>query len=259
MKTVLLAGGFGTRLSEETSVRPKPMIEIGGIPILVHVMRGYASYGHEDFIVACGFMGNAIKDYFARFHLHLADFTVDLAQGTTDLLGPPPVDWKVTLVDTGLHTMTGGRIARLKDHLTSTFMLTYGDGLADVDLDALLAFHKSHGKLATVTAVRPPARFGSLVLDADRQVTAFEEKVSSSETLINGGFFVLEPEVIDYIERDDQPFERAPLERLASDGQLSAYIHEGFWKPMDTLRDKRELEGLWETGDAPWATRWLAE
>lgn len=253
MKVVLLAGGFGTRLSEETSVKPKPMVTIGGIPLLVHLMTWYAHHGFTDFVVACGYMGGYIKDYFARFLTQNADFTVNLAIGEVTVLNAPKVNWQVTLVDTGLNTMTGGRLARLRNHLDDgTFMMTYGDGLSDVDLTAELAFHRQHGKLATVAAVLPPARFGSLVIDHENTVVRFEEKIATSEARINGGFFILEPELIDFIDGDAVPFERAPLERLAAAGELAAFNHDGFWLPMDTLRDKQELEKLWQTGEAPW-------
>lgn len=254
MKVIILAGGFGTRLAEETHLKPKPMVEVGGQPILVHIMRHYAKHGFNDFVVACGYMGHVIKDYFARFNLQNTDFAIDLGTGDVTQLTENSVDWRVALVDTGFETMTGGRIARLKPYLgDTTFMATYGDGLADIDLTELLEFHKSHGKLATITAVRPEARFGSLLLDGGSMVTGFEEKVRSPEARINGGFFVLEPEVINYIDGDSVPFERSPLERLARDGELMAFTHDGFWKPMDTLRDWRELEALWAGGAAPWA------
>jgi len=254
MKVVILAGGFGTRLSEETLQIPKPMVEVGGYPILVHIMRLYADHGHNEFIVACGYRGHVIKDYFANFNVQNADFSVNLGTGELTRLKETTVDWTVSLIDTGLNTMTGGRLARLRPHLgNETFMATYGDGLADLDISDLLAFHRGHGKLATITAVRPEARFGSLSIDDERMVTGFEEKVTSSEARINGGFFVLEPEVINYIDGDDVPFERAPLERLAEDRQLMAYTHDGFWKPMDTLRDRRELQRLWDEGVAPWS------
>jgi glucose-1-phosphate cytidylyltransferase len=251
VKVVLLAGGFGTRLSEETSRMPKPMVEIGGRPILVHIMELYSYHGFKDFVVACGYLGHVIKDYFARFSLQNFDFSVDLGTGETTVLERNAVDWRVALIDTGLDTMTGGRLSRVGPHLgETTFLATYGDGLADIDIQDLVDFHKRHGKLATITAVRPEARFGSLSIE-DRRVVGFEEKVVSSQAWINGGFFVLEPEVLSYIE-NDVPFERAPLEGLARDGELMAFEHDGFWKPMDTLRDKRELERLWESGHAPW-------
>ena len=253
MKVVLLAGGRGTRLAEETTVRPKPMVEIGGVPLLVHLMRWYAAFGHTEFVIACGYLGHIIKDYFSRFHLQNTDFTVDLATGQTRLLGNPPAEWTVTLVDTGLETMTGGRLRRLRDLLgDETFMMTYGDALSDVDVNALVEAHAASGRLATVTAVRPPARFGSLVINDKGQVVRFEEKIAASEPRINGGFFVLEPPVLDYIDGDATSFERAPLERLATEGQLNARHHDGFWKPMDTLRDRMVLEELWQSGRAPW-------
>lgn len=260
MKVVILAGGMGTRLSEETVRIPKPMVEVGGDPILVHIMRLYAQHGLSDFIVACGYLGHVIKDYFASFKLQNTDFTVNLGTGELTQLNHSSVDWSVSLIDTGLETMTGGRLARLEPYLGSgTFMATYGDGLADIDISDLLGFHRSHGKLATITAVRPEARFGSLSIDNERLVTGFEEKVTAAEARINGGFFVLEPEVLGYIDGDDVSFERAPLERLAADRQLMAYPHDGFWKPMDTQRDRQEFERLWSQGDAPWSKPIRAE
>jgi len=253
MKVVLLAGGKGTRLAEETLLRPKPMVEIGGIPILEHIMRHYAAHGFTDFVVACGYLGHVIKEHFASYRDRTVDFTVSLGTGAVAYHGNTPQDWNVTLVDTGMETMTGGRLGRLKDFVgDSTFMMTYGDGLSDIPVGELVRHHKNGDRVATVTAVRPPARFGSLVINDDDCVTAFEEKVSSSVALINGGFFVFEPAVFDYLEDDATPFESLPMERLASAGQLSAFRHEGFWQPMDTLRDKLELERLWESGRAPW-------
>lgn len=255
MRTVLLAGGFGTRLSEETGDRPKPMVEIGGKPMLWHIMSHYAAFGHKNFIVACGYKGEVIKHYFAGFALRESDFTVDLKTGRAKTLGRRAPDWRVSVVDTGVQTMTGGRLRRLRDHLGgAAFMVTYGDGLGSVDIKALLAFHKKHGKAATVTAVRPPARFGGLELDGGR-VAAFTEKSQAGEGWINGGFFVFEPSVLDYLDGDDCVLERAPLERLALDGELMAYRHEGFWQPMDTLRDKKSLESLWASGRAEWKSR----
>ncbi|HHV55853.1 MAG TPA: glucose-1-phosphate cytidylyltransferase [Firmicutes bacterium] len=256
MKTVILAGGIGSRLAEETTVRPKPMVEIGGRPILWHIMSIYASYGFNEFIVALGYKGEVIKEYFLNFYALNNDLTIDLSTGQTIIHDGNQPNWKVHLVDTGLRTQTGGRIKRLARWIgNETFMLTYGDGVANVDLRGLLDFHRSHGKLATVTAVRPPARFGGLGFDGDL-VVRFVEKPQTGEGWINGGFFVLEPGVLDYIEGDDTVWEREPLERLAADGQLVAYKHAGFWQPMDTLREKQLLEALWESGKAPWKV-WL--
>jgi len=252
MKTVLLAGGRGSRLSEETELRPKPMVEIGGEPILWHIMNIYAAAGFEEFVVALGYKGAHIKDFFRNYFSATHDLTVHLATGKTTVFDGDPRTWTVHLVDTGLDTQTGGRIKRLERRLRDgTFMLTYGDGLADVDVRGLLSFHRSHGKLATVTAVRPPARFGALVLEGER-VVRFSEKPQSGEGWINGGFFVLEPGVLEYVEGDQAVWEREPLERLAGDGQLQAYFHDGFWQPMDTLREKQYLEELWSAGKAPW-------
>lgn len=252
MKTVILAGGLGTRLSEETTVKPKPMVEIGGRPILWHIMGMYADHGFKDFVVACGFKGWMIKEYFHQVAVHISDFTVDLSTGAVDVRDRAAIDWKVSVVDTGPKTMTGGRIKRLEGWLgDTTFMATYGDGLGSVDIQKLVAFHRSHGKLATVTAVRPPARFGGLVLEGNR-VREFSEKPQTGEGWINGGFFVFEPGVLDYLGGDDSILERDPMERLAKDGQLQAFFHEGFWQPMDTLREKEVLEGLWASGTPPW-------
>jgi glucose-1-phosphate cytidylyltransferase len=252
MKTVLLAGGKGTRLSEETLSRPKPMVEIGGKPILWHIMSLYAHHGFQDFVVACGYKGEQIKEYFLNFAVHNNDYRVNLSDGVRELLGTSAIDWQVAMVDTGLETLTGGRLLRLRTWLQGgTFMLTYGDGLSNVDLRRLVAFHRAHGKTATVTAVRPPARFGSLHIEGER-VIRFSEKTQSEEGWINGGFFVLEPSVFSYLEDDQTTLEREPLERLAADGQLMAFRHEGFWQPMDTLRDKLHLESLWASGAAPW-------
>jgi len=254
MKVVLLAGGKGTRIAEETSIRPKPMVEIGGVPILEHIMGLYSRHGHNEFIVACGYLGHVIKDYFASYRNRRADFTVSLSDGAVEFHGAFASEWKISLVDTGAETMTGGRLGRLQEHLgDETFMMTYGDGLSDVDITALVDHHRQAGTVATVTAVRPPARFGSLVINDQDHVTAFEEKISTSEALINGGFFVLEPTVFDYLDDDAMPFERRPMERLASAGQLSAFQHDGFWQPMDTLRDRQELEAIWASGSAAWA------
>ena len=252
MKVVILAGGHGTRLAEETVVKPKPMIEIGGKPIIWHIMSIYAAHGFADFIVACGYKGEILKEYFSHFYLHHVDITLDLSTGTEDVHNRRGPDWRVSLVDTGLATQTGGRVKRLREWIgNKTFMLTYGDGVGNVDITALLAFHKSHRRLATVTAVRPPARFGGLVFNGD-QVVEFSEKPQVGEGWINGGFMVLEPEVLDYIKGDETILEREPLERLAADGQLVAFRHEGFWQPMDTFREKQFLEELWRSGKAPW-------
>jgi len=252
MKVVLLAGGFGTRLSEETEVKPKPMVEIGGHPMIAHIMNIYAASGFNDFVVALGYKGETIKEYFMNFHPHTSDLSIHLATGKIDYHTNNAPNWTVTLVDTGLKTQTGGRIRRLRPRLgEKTFMLTYGDGVGNIDLKRLLAFHKAHGKLATVTAVRPPSRFGSLVLEDDR-VPVFQEKPQIESGWINGGFFVLEPGVFDYIHDDSMPWESEPLHNIALDGHLMAYRHEDFWQPMDTLKEKRVLEALWDSGKAPW-------
>jgi glucose-1-phosphate cytidylyltransferase len=252
MKTIILAGGAGTRLSEETGVKPKPMLEIGEHPILWHIMQIYAFHGFSEFLVALGYKGEVIKDYFLNFYARNADLTVRLGQGENEVHAASPPNWTVHLVDTGLATQTGGRMRRLSSWIgRETFLMTYGDGVADVDLTSLVAFHRSHGKLATITAVRPPGRFGALVLDSDR-VTAFAEKPQVGEGWINGGFFVLEPEVLDLIGGDETLWEHDPLSTLASRGELMAFRHFGFWQPMDTLREKRLLEELWHSGKAPW-------
>lgn len=253
MKTAILAGGVGTRLSEETETRPKPMVEIGGRPILWHIMKHYSFHGFDDFVVALGYKGDYIKRYFAEFASLHGSISVDFRSGSVSRRDVPP-DWRVELVETGVDTLTGGRIKRLAPWLgNERFMLTWGDGVGDVDLRALLEFHRSHGKLATVTAVRPPARFGHLVFDGD-QIVEFSEKPQTGEGWINGAFFVLEPAVLDYIDGDTTQWEREPMERLARDGQLMAYRHQGFWQCMDTLRDKRLLEDLWNGGEARWRT-----
>jgi glucose-1-phosphate cytidylyltransferase len=255
MKVILLAGGRGTRLAEETATRPKPMVEIGGRPMLWHLMQFFASYGHKEFLVACGYKGEMIKEYFRTIAPRESDFFVDLRSGEMDLINGSKLDWRVGLVDTGLDTMTGGRLKRLAPLVGSELCFaTYGDGLSDVDLDRLVAFHVEHGRLATVTAVRPPARFGALRLDGN-VVSAFSEKGQADAGWINGGYFVLSPRVFDYIEGDDTIFEREPLERLARDGQLMAYRHEGFFQPMDTMSERDHLERLWSSDRAPWK-RW---
>jgi len=252
MKVIILAGGLGTRLSEETTVRPKPMVEIGGKPMLWHIMSLYAAHGFNDFLVACGYKGAVIKEYFHNYLTHNSDLFIHLKDGSCKVANTSTPDWHVGLVDTGLNTLTGGRLRRLRNYLDQqTFMATYGDGLADIDLKALLGFHRSHGKLATVTAVSPIARFGGLELQQDR-VARFLEKPQTGEGWINGGFFVFEPKVFDYISGDDTALEGEPLERLAAEGQLMAYRHTGFWHPMDTLRDKQLLEALWASGKAAW-------
>lgn len=253
MKTVILAGGLGTRLSEETHLRPKPMVEIGEKPILWHIMNIYGHFGFQEFVVALGYKSEVVKDYFLNFHAMNADLTVDLATGGVRIQNDKPLGWKVHLAETGLMTQTGGRVKRIAPWLgmDRTFMLTYGDGLADVDIRALVEFHRSHGKLATVTAVRPPARFGGILLSGDR-VSSFVEKPQAGEGWINGGFLVLEREVLDLIEGDETSFEYGPLHVLAERGQLMAYQHEGFWQAMDTQRDRGQLERLWAEGRAPW-------
>ena len=253
MKVVLLAGGLGTRLGDETKACPKPMVTIGGRPILWHIMRHYAAYGFDDFLVALGYRGDVIKQYFLNFRELSADLSVDLARGHVQVHGEETIPtWRIGLVDTGMETQTGGRIKRLRRWIgNETFMLTYGDGVSDVDLHALYRFHRSHGRLATVTAVHPPSRFGSLRIEDD-EVVAFKEKPQATEGWINGGFFVLEPEVLDLIDGDATPFEESPMERLSAAGQLMAFQHDGFWHPMDMPRDRELLEGLWRSGNAPW-------
>jgi glucose-1-phosphate cytidylyltransferase len=251
MKVVFLAGGLGTRLSEETASRPKPMVEIGGRPMLWHLMQLYAAHGHKDFLIACGYRGEMIKEYFRNLPMRTSDYVVDLADGSVEIVKKSDLDWRVGVIDTGVDTPTAGRILRLRSLIgDEPFMVTYGDGLGNVDISALVDFHRAHGRLATVTAVRPPARFGELVLDGAR-VMEFTEKPQTSAGWINGGFFVFEPGVFGYLD-DHAPLERGPLERLAVDRQLMAFGHEGFWQPMDTLREKQLLEALWQSGEAPW-------
>ena len=253
IKTVILAGGLGTRLSEETVVKPKPMVEIGGHPILWHIMKLYSHFGFNDFGIALGYKGELIKNYFLDFRIMQSDLTVDLQSGGTEVHDAPAEPWRVRLMDTGHDTMTGGRLRRMKPWIGEdpVFMATYGDGVGNIDLGALLDFHRSHGKLATVTAVRPPARFGGIRLEGHR-VAGFAEKPQAGEGWINGGFFVLSRKALDYIEGDATPWEGAPLERLTEEGQLMAYCHEGYWQPMDTLRERNILDNLWNTGRAPW-------
>ena len=253
MKTVILCGGLGTRLSEETHLRPKPMVEVGGRPILWHIMKIYERFSVNDFTLALGYKGEYIKDYFLNYHARMSDLTVHLKSGQVDYSNPMAEDWRVSLIDTGASTMTGGRLLRLRSKLESegTFMLTYGDGVADVDIAALLAFHRSRGRIATVTAVRPPVRFGELTIKGE-QVTDFQEKPQDAEGWINGGFFVFEPEIFDFIDGDTTLLERGPLEKITQANQLMAYHHPGYWQCMDTIRDKQALEDLWATGNAPW-------
>lgn len=254
MKAVILAGGLGTRLSEETAIRPKPMVEIGGYPILWHVMKIYSAHGINDFIVCCGYKGYVIKEYFANYFLHMSDVTFDMRFNQMNIHRGSAEPWRVTLVDTGDNTMTGGRLKRVQEHIGfETFCFTYGDGVSNVNINDLITFHKQQGTLATLTAVRPPGRFGALHLEMGQDtVSSFREKPEGDGTWINGGFFVLEPEVIDYISDNSTVWEQEPLNKLAETNQLSAYRHSGFWQPMDTLRDKQCLEELWKTNNAPW-------
>jgi len=253
MKVVLLAGGFGTRLSEETDIRPKPMAEIGGKPILWHIMKGYAQFGFNEFVILLGYKGYYIKEYFANYFLHQSDITIDLKNNQLEVHNNTSEPWKVTLLETGLHTMTGGRIKKAKDFIgNEPFLLTYGDGVSNVDIHALISFHKQHGKAVTMTAVQPEGRFGALQTDANDKVLSFMEKPKGDGSWINGGFFVCEPKVLDYIQDDNTVFEQKPLEQLATEGELFTYRHTGFWKCMDTLRDKVRLNELWDNGEAQW-------
>ena len=253
MKAVILAGGLGTRLSEETATRPKPMVEIGGKPILWHIMKQYSAHGIYEFVICCGYKGYVIKEYFANYFLHMSDITFDMSRNKMEVHDSFAEQWQVTLVDTGEDTMTGGRLARVKKYVKDdeAFCFTYGDGVSDVDIGRLIAFHKESGVLATLTATYPPGRFGALDI-VKNKVKSFKEKPKGDGGMINGGFFVLSPKVIDLVQGDDTIWERGPLETLAAQGQLAAYAHEGFWQPMDTLRDKTLLDGLWESGKAPW-------
>jgi glucose-1-phosphate cytidylyltransferase len=253
MKAVILAGGLGTRIAEESDTKPKPMVEIGGRPLLWHIMKTYSHHGIKDFVICLGYKGYVIKEFFFNYYRHTSDLAVNLKTGDHRILNTQSEDWNVTLVDTGSETMTGGRLKRVAEHIgDDTFCLTYGDGLSDIDITGEIAFHKRNNKIATVAAVQPPGRFGVLNIDKHKQVTSFEEKPSDEIGWINGGFFVLEPSALDYVAGDETSWEREPLSNLAKDGQLSAFQHTGFWQPCDTLRDKRELEKLWETGKAPW-------
>ena len=252
MKVIILAGGFGTRLSEYTETLPKPMVRIGGKPILWHIMKTYAHFGHTNFYIALGYKAEVIKEYFLHYKTMNADFTVDLGEGTVTSHQLDELDWKVTLVDTGLHTMTGGRVKRMKPYIgNETCLLTYGDGLSNVDLNQLITFHKSHGKMITVTAVHPGARFGELEMK-EEQVTSFQEKPQTGQGWINGGYFVIEPEFFELIDKDMTILEKKPLERAAQMGELMAFRHKGFWQCMDTKRDRDNLEEFWNTGKAPW-------
>ena len=254
MKAVILAGGLGTRISEETNLKPKPMIEIGGRPILWHIMKIYSYYGINDFIICCGYKGYVVKEYFSNYFLHMSDVTFDMKHNKMEVHQGYAEPWRVTLVDTGDNTMTGGRIKRVAQYLQDeeAFCLTYGDGVGDINIAKLIDFHRNHGLQATLTATYPPGRFGALDIHSDKRVTSFKEKPKGDGGLVSGGFFVLSPKVIDLISGDQVMWEREPLETLAKSNQIKAYAHEGFWQPMDTLRDKNLLEELWATGKAPW-------
>ena len=254
MKVLLLAGGFGTRLSEETDIRPKPMVDIGGKPILWHIMKIYSQYGFNEFVILLGYKGYYIKEYFLNYFLHQSDVTLDIQTGKMEVLNNSSEPWKITLLDTGLDSMTGGRVKRAQNFVgDEPFMLTYGDGVSDINIEELVNFHKSHGKAMTMTSAQPDARFGALNIEKNSQVTSFQEKPKNEGGWINAGFFVCEPKVFDYItEGDSTVFEQAPLQNLAKDGEIFTYKHDGFWKPMDTLRDKQQLQKLWEEKKAPW-------
>ena len=256
MKVVILAGGFGTRIAEESHLKPKPMIEIGGMPILWHVMKGYSTWGFNDFVICCGYKQQVIKEFFANYYLHRSDVTFDFRdQNHMEVHSTFSEPWRVTVVDTGLTTMTGGRVKRIQPYVgDETFCLTYGDGVSDVNVQKLLDFHKAHGKIATLTAINAGQRFGVITTTEDGRIDHFREKKERDGALINGGFMVLEPQVFSYLKDDQTVFEQEPLEQLAADGQLMAYRHEGFWQCMDTQRDKEKLEGLWSSGNAPWKT-----
>lgn len=253
MKVVLLAGGLGTRISEETITKPKPMVEIGGKPILWHIMKIYSSHGFNEFVICLGYKGYYVKEYFANYFLHQSDVTFHMKENKVEIHNSQAEPWKVTLVDTGFDTMTGGRVKKVKEYLNDdSFLLTYGDGVADINIRELVDYHKEHKKLLTVTAVQPSGRFGALNISDNQEVISFLEKPKGDGAWINGGFFICEPTVLDYITDENTVFEKEPLENIAHDGQMMAYKHDGFWKPMDTLRDKHELEALWDSGKAPW-------
>jgi len=256
MKVVLLAGGYGTRISEETDIKPKPMVEIGGKPILWHIMKIYSHYGFNEFVLLLGYKGYYIQEYFANYFLHQSDVTIDMQTGKMEVLNNSSEPWKITLLDTGLDTMTGGRVKRAQDFVgDEPFMLTYGDGVSDINIEELVKFHKSHGKVMTMTSAQPEGRFGALNIDENNQVHEFKEKPKGDDNWINAGFFVCEPKVFGYItEGDETVFEQTPLMNLAKDGEIFTFKHEGFWKPMDSLKDKNDLNKLWESGKAPWKT-----
>lgn len=253
MKVLILAGGFGTRISEESDIKPKPMIDIGGKPIIWHIMKHYSSFGHNEFVILLGYKSYVIKEYFANYYLHNSDVTIDTANQTMEIHNNYSENWKITLIDTGLHTMTGGRVKRAKDYIgNEPFMLTYGDGVSDVNLKELLDFHKKHGKKITMTSIQPEGRFGALKIEEDNKISNFLEKPKGDGAWINGGFFVCEPSVLNYIQNDETIFEREPLENLAKEGELYSFKHAGFWKCMDTLRDKHQLNEMWDSGKAKW-------
>jgi glucose-1-phosphate cytidylyltransferase len=253
MKVVILAGGLGTRLSEETVLKPKPMVEIGGMPILWHIMKTYANYGHHDFVICLGYKGIAIKEYFANYFLHTSDVTIDLKNNKVEVHDSQAEPWRITLVDTGDHSMTGGRIKRIQKHIgNETFMLTYGDGVADLNINTLIDFHKKNNKYCTVTAVQPTGRFGLLNINEQQLVQSFYEKPKGDGSWINGGYFVCEPQIFDFIDGDDTIWEKKPMESLAAEGQMCAFKHQGFWRPMDTLKDKMDLNEMWNENNAPW-------
>jgi len=256
MKVLILAGGLGSRMGEETTLVPKPMLEIGGKPILWHIMKTYSHFGFNDFVILLGYKGYYIKEYFLNYYLHTADVHIDMVKNETTYLNNAAEPWKITLLDTGLHTMTGGRIKRAAEYIgNEPFLLTYGDGVADIDINALIAFHQNHKKLITLTSVQPEGRFGALEIEADQKVSRFLEKIKGDGAWINGGYFMCEPEVLNYLKHNESVFEQEPLMTLASEGNLFTYQHNGFWKCMDTHRDKQQLNTLWENGNAPWK-RW---